>query len=129
MQRYTSPSSLTIVVKGSAMICRRVVVTCFITIASFAVRTELLFAQPDLADLQNRAVQGDADAQYNLGYMYYNSEGVPEDYVLAYMWFNLAAAQGAEDAVGNRDFVAGLMTPADISEAQRLAREWQEAHQ
>jgi hypothetical protein len=28
-----------------------------------------------------------------------------------------------------RDLAAGLMTPADISEAQRLAREWLEAHQ
>jgi hypothetical protein len=43
------------------------------------------------------------------------------------MWFNLAAAQGNETAAGNYDIVAGLMAPADISEAQRLARAWLEA--
>ena len=33
-------------------------------------------------------------AQHNLGVMYDKGEGVPEDYVKAYAWFNLAAAQG-----------------------------------
>ena len=32
-------------------------------------------------------------------------------------------------AVKGRDIVAGLMTPAQIAEAQRLAREWLEEHQ
>jgi TPR repeat protein len=34
------------------------------------------------------AEQGHAKAQYNLGLMYYNGEGVPEDYVIAYMWWD-----------------------------------------
>ena len=42
----------------------------------------------------------------------------------AHMWFNLAAAQGIELASKNRDIIANKMTPAQISEAQRLAREW-----
>jgi len=50
------------------------------------------------------AEQGLADAQSNLGWMYEYGEGVPKDYVQAYMWLNLAAAQGEEDAVkGLRD--------------------------
>ena len=36
----------------------------------------------------------------------------------------LAAAQGNEDGRDNRNLVTKQMTPADISEAQRLAREW-----
>ena len=43
------------------------------------------------------------------------------------MWFNLAAARGGEDrdaAVEFRDRAAKLMTPDQIAEAQRLAREW-----
>ncbi len=40
------------------------------------------------------AEQGDADAQSNLGVMYDNGQGMPQDYVQAYMWLNLAAAQG-----------------------------------
>jgi hypothetical protein len=75
------------------------------------------------------AEQGHAGAQSNLGVMYRHGYGVPQDYVQAHMWFNLAAAQGDEDAAGNRDIVAGWMTPAKIMEAQRLAREWLEPHQ
>ena len=45
------------------------------------------------------------------------------------MWFNLAAAQGDDFAQAARDGIAEQMTPADISEAQRLAREWLEQHQ
>ena len=74
------------------------------------------------------AEQGDADAQVNLGAMYGNGEGVPQDYVQAHMWSNLAAAQGNTIAVGNRDINAKKMTPAQIAEAQKLAREWIAAH-
>ena len=34
----------------------------------------------------------------------------------------------AEDVAQERDAIAKQMTPADISEAQRLAREWAEQH-
>ena len=75
------------------------------------------------------AEQGHAEAQVNLGIMYQNGKGVPQDYVQAYMWFNLAAStfppgEGRDIAVKNRDTVAKMMTPAQISEAQKLAREW-----
>jgi hypothetical protein len=46
------------------------------------------------------------------------------DYVLAHVWFNLAAASGNKDASENRDIAAARMSPAQIAEAQRLAREW-----
>ena len=70
------------------------------------------------------AEQGDANAQYNLGVFYDNGLGVPQDRVRAYMWLNLAAMQGRDGAATFRDLVARLMTPAQIAEAQRLAREW-----
>ncbi len=72
------------------------------------------------------AVQGFAGAQYNLGGMYLEGRGVPQDYVQAHMWINLAAAQGDEDGrkAKARDKLAERMTPAQIAEAQRLAREW-----
>ena len=69
------------------------------------------------------AEQGDADAQSNLGGMYANGQGVPQDNVYAHMWFNLAAANGNEPASKNRDIIAKRMTTADISKAQSLARE------
>ena len=74
------------------------------------------------------AEQGNALAQRNLGLMYANG-GVPLDYVQAHMWLNLAAAQGWGDAAKDRDIIAKRMTPAQIAEAQRMAREWLEKHQ
>lgn len=76
------------------------------------------------------AEQGYAWAQYHLGLMYANGEGVLRDYVQAHMWSNLAASrwppgEERDDAVRNRDIAAAKMTPAQVAEAQRLAREWE----
>ncbi len=75
------------------------------------------------------AEQGHAEAQFNLGVMYDNGLGVPQDYAQAHMWYNLAASrfppgEDRDKLVKNRDDVAKRMTPAQISEAQNLAREW-----
>src|SRR3990172_4004093 len=77
------------------------------------------------------AEQGFAEAQYNLGKMYHTGQGVPKDYVLAHMWFNLATSrypasekEKREWAEIFRDIAASRMTPAQIAEAQRMAREW-----
>jgi hypothetical protein len=40
------------------------------------------------------------------------------------MWFNLAASHASVAAAKNRDLVAAKMAPAQIAEAQRMAREW-----
>ena len=48
--------------------------------------------------------------------------------MLAYMWFNLAAAQGNEDAENDKDAMERQMTREQIAEAQRLSREWIGAH-
>ncbi len=75
------------------------------------------------------AEQGHANAQYNLGIMYDNGQGVPQDYVQAHMWYNLSAAgsppsEDRDSAAGNRDIVTELMTREQIVEALRLARDW-----
>jgi TPR repeat protein len=73
------------------------------------------------------AAQGNADAQSNLSLMYSKGQGVQQDYVHAYMWSNLAAAAaGNADAVKNRDRVATLMTPPQIAQAQKMARDCQQ---
>jgi hypothetical protein len=51
-------------------------------------------------------------------------KGVPQDYALAHMWYNLTAASGWQLAARSRERVAKQMTPAQIAEAQKLAREW-----
>jgi uncharacterized protein len=70
------------------------------------------------------ADQGHVHAQHNLAVMQLHGRGVLQDYVLAHMWFNLAASRGHEEAVSGRDAVAARMTPDQIAEAQRMAREW-----
>ena len=69
------------------------------------------------------AEQGHAKAQNNLGLMYYKGEGVIQDNVYAHMWYNIADSLGNEIAPKNRDIIAEIMTAADISKAQELARE------
>jgi hypothetical protein len=74
------------------------------------------------------AEQGDATAQFGLGKAYDLGEGVPRNYVQAHMWMDLAASASTEDNKNTyssgRDAVAAKMTPQQIAEARRLAREW-----
>ena len=75
------------------------------------------------------AEQGMANAQVNLGLMYDEGRGVVRDYVQSHFWSNLAAArlppgEKRDKAGSNRDIVEGKMTPSQVAEAQRLAREW-----
>ena len=70
------------------------------------------------------AEQGEADAQHNLGIMYHQGKGVPQDYAEAAKWYRLAADQGLEKAAKGLEVLEKEMTPAQLDEAQRLAREW-----
>ena len=70
------------------------------------------------------ADKGNALAQFSLGFIYEKGLGMPQDYVRAHMWFSLAAAQGTKGAAEWRDRLAARMSPAQITEAQKLAREW-----
>jgi TPR repeat protein len=64
--------------------------------------------------------------------MYEGGYGVPQDFAMAHMWYNLAASRPSpgddhlfrDEAVKFRDEIAAKMTPAQIAEAQRMAREW-----
>jgi hypothetical protein len=71
------------------------------------------------------ASQGHAEAQLALGLMYrYHAAGLPEDKVLAYMYWNLAAASGNANASEQRDAIARNMSAEQIAEAQTLSRNW-----
>jgi hypothetical protein len=112
--------------------------------------------------LEPLAEQGNADAQFNLGSLYYQGWGVPQDYKeatkwfrkaagqrhifaqvtlgsiyaegvqgviekdysQALMWFIFAAAAGDMEAMEYRNNLAMKMTPAQIAEAQKMAREF-----
>ncbi len=69
---------------------------------------------------------GDTRTPYLLGCMYDCGEGVPQDYVLAHMWFSIATRGTVRQnrSLDKRDTVAKKMTPAEIKEAKKLARDW-----
>lgn len=71
------------------------------------------------------AIKGDFSAQDRLGGMYEYGRGVPQDYVRAHMWYNIACSNSANTRLGclERENLAQYrMSPADVSEAQRMAR-------
>ena len=78
------------------------------------------------------AEQGFSPAQFNLSLLYGEGQGVPQDYVQALMWINLAEASLPDSARGPAEmlsvFFASKLTPSQIAEAQKLAREWREKH-
>ena len=74
------------------------------------------------------AEQGIQAAQYSLGQLYADGDGVKKDYVSSYMWFNIAAISGHAPYIKSRDEVAKKMNSEQIEEAQRLSRQWIEAH-
>ena len=66
------------------------------------------------------ADQGDSQAQYNLGVLYHNGKGVPQDYSEAVKWYRKAAGQGVDAAQYN----LGLM----YSDGQGVPQDYVLAH-
>ncbi|MDC1494254.1 sel1 repeat family protein [Planktomarina temperata] len=70
------------------------------------------------------AKEGSLGAQVNLGLIHeYSNHETFKDNLKAHMWYNIASANGDENADEWRDELEGLMTKADISKAQAMARE------
>jgi TPR repeat protein len=81
-------------------------------------------AQMALFWFSRAAAQGDVLAFAKLGWIYAQGRGMLQDFIQAYMWYNLAATNGDKPAAELRDALAKQMTPAQVAEAQKLAREW-----
>ena len=71
--------------------------TLFLAAAILSVST----MAADFSQNQRLANQGNASAQYNLGVMYYEGEGVRQDYIKARQWYEKAANQGNAKAQYN----------------------------
>ena len=71
-----------------------------------------------------RAEQGDAKAQFRLGYIYYQGKGVPQDYAEAVRWYRKAADQGYAKAQYDLGYMysQGKGVPQDYREATRWYR-------
>ncbi len=84
------------------------------------------FATHDVTDYAGQG--GAADALYELGLMYCTGRDVEQDMIEAHKWFNLAAARGNDAAKWYRQELSREMTRAQISAAQRRARQWLALH-
>ena len=78
---------------------------------------------------QMAAEKGYAPAQIELGVMYAEGWGVSSNYVSAYMWFDLAAAQSTNEkqskAIELRHRISEKMTSEQIVKAKKMFHEWQ----
>lgn len=84
--------------------------------------------QDALRWFRKAAEAGDSTSRMYLGNIYENGNlGVPKDDVMAYMWFNLAAASSVDSentAAKLRERLARRLTPTQIAEARQRSREW-----
>ena len=71
------------------------------------------------------AEQDSATAQWFMGRLYASGSGVPEDPMLAHMWFSLAAAQGHQAALRDSDALATKISADQLAESQRLTSVWE----
>ena len=67
---------------------------------------------------------GDPQAMLELGRLYLQGLGVPQNYVQAHVWLNLAASRGEAEALKERDALAAKMTPQQVAAAQERALSW-----
>ena len=79
--------------------------------------------------LQTRAHCRDAgDEFFDLGMSCMTGRSGPIDLVSAHKWFNVAAIHGNKDAIRLRREIAAEMSMAEITTAQRAARDWITRH-
>lgn len=76
---------------------------------------------------------GDTDALFYMGGLYQKGENVPQDYVEAYFWLNIAASGKSqtvphEEVIKARDEVASHLTSELLLRTQERARKWVENH-
>ena len=73
------------------------------------------FKDKDAIDCMMKAEQGDSRAQYNLGNMYYDGQGVPQDYKESVKWYRKSAEQGNSVAQSNLgvSYAKGQGVPKD----------------
>ena len=80
-----------------------------------------------LSEWRKAARAGDRRAMLALGRAFVKGLGVPQDFIEAHKWLNLAAARGDARAAAERDALAKQMTVEECAEARKLARAWRPA--
>ena len=91
-------------------------------------------SQQGMRYFHEAAEQGLRLAKYNLANQYHFGWNTPKDYVLALMYYNLAAADEptpdqilpAWPVITERDELRQKMTPEQIEEAQKRTKDWKD---
>jgi len=98
---------------------QKVFVVAILVLALFCVSSGADAENEFIEELRIKAEQGDATAQFNLGFMYCDGEGVPQDYKEAVKWYRMAAEQGNATAQNNLGFMycKGQGVPQNFVEA------------
>ncbi|HLS17219.1 MAG TPA: tetratricopeptide repeat protein [Paenalcaligenes sp.] len=87
------------------MIKNLIGIILFLSIATTAISETIAPSPAELKTAIKLAEQGNAEAQFNLGLMYYFGQEVRQDYAKAAEWFEKAAAQDVADAQFNLGFM------------------------
>lgn len=111
------------------------VTTSTVADSEFAKGAEYALGTEGRRDLSTAAVwylraaqDGSVSAQSMLAECYRTSRGVPRDYIAAYMWSAIAAAEGDDDSKYRISLMRPRMTTQGIEEAQRRAAEFLQRH-
>jgi TPR repeat protein len=91
----------------------------------------MFFVESAKADMTRLTIQqyqfaakhGNAEAQNNLGIIYRKGEEVAQDLVSSFMWFDLAAKQGNEISIKNKNELLKFMDPRQVKKAKEMAVE------
>ena len=81
--------------------CRWLIVSALLITVSGACNAPPASDQKSITTLEQQAASGDAAAQCGLGFLYFNGQGVPQDYTQGVAWWRKAAEQGDAFAQAN----------------------------
>ncbi len=79
-------------------------------------------------EFQASADRNHALSQYMMGRLHADGLGVDRDNMRAYMWFDIAAANGYTGAASARDIIAGRLSSYQVEQAKRMAADWRLTH-
>lgn len=73
------------------------------------------------AAFQSAAEAGEPESQYMMGRLYSLGDGVPRDFVQAWLWFDRAARRGHAEAAQARAALEQVLNPPQLALARQLA--------
>jgi TPR repeat protein len=105
-------------------IMRKIFFIALLVIGLSAISDDVFSEESNIDEIKKLADQGYADAQYNLGVLYYKGEGVPENDAEAMRWFRKAAEQGLAEGQFGLGFMYynGQGVPINYIEAMKWFR-------